>query len=140
MLAAARRILVIIAALFLSAGHVACACASLTATMAPFSVPNGIEAESADSHAHHHAGIEDGGEDAPAPLDSDCSHCKTALLAGDGNAKSAPAPSLQKNFAIVASAVPALAQDIRIGVRAQRLHWAAPPRRTPVSLKIRLRN
>lgn len=140
MLAAARRVIVIVAALFVSAGHVACACASLAAPMSPVSVSNGIRAENADSHAHHHAGTEDAGDDAPAPLDSDCSHCKTALLAGDGSAKSAPAPSLPKNFAIVAASASAVAQDVRIGVRAQRLHWAAPPRRTPVSLKIRLRN
>lgn len=138
MIAAARSVFVIIAALFLSAGHIACACASLSAPMSPSPASSFVETASADAHAHHHAGAESGDENAPA--DADCSHCKTALLAADGIAKSVTAPALQKIFAIVETIAPAPTRDFSVSIRAQRLHWAGPPRSTPVSLKIRLRN
>lgn len=136
MLAAARRLLVIVAALFLSAGHVACAC---VASSAPMSLA--AEAATADGHAHHHPGTKDAGEkNAPGPGHSDCSHCKSVALTGDPDGKSAALPALTKNFAFAVSALPSSPRELSVGVRAQRLHWAAPPRRTPVSLKIRLRN
>lgn len=134
MVAAARRMLVILAALFLSAGHAACACAAVSTSMAPV-----VEAGSAAGHAHHQADV-DGDGKAPAPALPECSHCKSVALAGDGSVKSAALPAFQKNFAIVASTLPSLSRQARVSVRAQRLHWAAPPRGTPVSLKIRLRN
>lgn len=132
MVAAARRILVIVAALFLSAGHVACACAAVSTSLAPV-----VETGNAASHAHHPADV-DG--HAPAPAHPECSHCKAVALAGNGSVKSAAPPALQKNIAVVASTLPSLSREARVSVRAQRLHWAAPPRGTPVSLKIRLRN
>lgn len=137
---AARNLLVMLAALFLSAGHVACACASAAAPLSPFAALEGVEANSGDSHAHHHGRIDDRDEQAPAPVHSDCSHCTSAMLAADGIAKVATTPSLQKNVGFVASAGPEFSRDVRVGIRDQRLRWAAPPRRTPVSLKIRLRN
>lgn len=133
MLAAARRLLVIIAALFVSAGHVACACVSSAAPVAAVA-----DAANVDGHAHNHGDVDGGDEDAP-PL-PDCSHCSAVALAGDMSAKSAALPVLHKSFAIAASALPSLPRDFGAGILKQRLHWAAPPRRTPVSLKIRLRN
>lgn len=140
MVGAARRMLVIIAALFLSAGHVACACASASTPMSRADHAEAEAAESADPHAHHQAGAEDSGKSGPAPAHQDCSHCETVALAGDATAKIGAMPTTIKNVVTSASPVVATAPDVSNGIRVRRLHWAAPPPRSPVDLKIRLRN
>lgn len=140
MVGAARKMLVIIAALFLSAGHVACACASASAPISLAGHAKADVAESADPHAHHQTVAEHSSKGAPAPSHPDCSHCDTAALASDGAAKIAALPALQKTSATATAPILASAPDASNGIRARRLHWAAPPRQSPVSLKIRLRN
>jgi hypothetical protein len=135
-ISAAKQMLLAIAALFLSAGHAACACLSAAQDAAPI-----IQTSMSDAdHAHHHGG-DDVGEtpDPSAPSPGDCGHCETAALAGDGSLATGALPALPKTFAVAASpAVASTPQDV-VGALARRLHWAAPPRRTPVSLKTRLR-
>lgn len=136
MIGAAKQMLLAIAALFLSAGHAACACLSAAQDAAPVVQTSMSNAD----HAHHHGGG-DAGEtpDPSAPSPSDCGHCETVALAGDGSLATGSLPALQKTFALSASpAIASAPQDI-FGALARRLHWAAPPRRTPVSLKTRLR-
>lgn len=128
--------LLAIAALFLSAGHAACACLSAAQEPAPI-----VQASMSDAdHAHHHGGNEVG--DAPdrsAPSPSDCDHCESVALAGDGTLAAGSLPTLQKSFPIAASAAIISTPSDHFGALARRLHWAAPPRRTPVTLKTRLR-
>jgi len=135
-LGAAKQMLLAIAALFLSAGHTACACLSVAQDAAPV-VQSSI---SDSSHAHHHG--DEGVAEPPdhsAPSPSDCGHCETVALAGDGSLATGSLPALQKSFTVAASlAIASTPQDM-FEALARRLHWAAPPRRTPVSLKTRLR-
>ncbi len=140
MIGNARRMLVIIAALFLSAGHIACACASAAAPMTPAKHSDVELGASADPHAHHQAGAEHSSDGAPAPSHADCSHCDTVALASDGAAKIAAQLTFEKSVALAAMPIFAAAPDASNGMRARSLHWAAPPRHSPVSLKIRLRN
>ena len=136
MIGAAKQMLLAIAALFLSAGHAACACLSAAQEAAPF-----VQSSMSDAdHAHHH-GDEGVGEtpDHSAPSPSDCSHCETVALAGDGSLATGSLQALQKSFALAASLAIASTPQDKFGALARRLHWAAAPRRTPVSLKNRLR-
>lgn len=129
--------LLAIAALFLSAGHAACACLSAAQDIAP--IIQTSTTSDAD-HAHHHGGG-DAGEtpDPSAPSPSECGHCETVALAGDGSLATGSLPALQQTFAVAASpAIASTPHDI-FGALARRLHWAAPPRPTPVSLKTWLR-
>ncbi len=137
MFGAAKQVLLAIAALFLSAGHAACACLGAAQDAAPI-----VQASMGDAdHAHHHGGSDVGNaSDYSTPSPSDCGHCESVALAGDGTLAAGSLPALQKSFPIAASPaiVPTLGDNF--GALARRLHWAAPPRRTPVSLKTRLRN
>jgi len=130
--------LLAIAALFLSAGHAACACLSVAQDAAPI-----VQTSMGDAgHAHHHGGG-DGGDAtpvSPAPPSNDCDHCESVALAGDGTYAAGSLPALQKSFPIAASPAIIWTPSDHFGALARRLHWAAPPRRTPVSLKIKLRN
>jgi hypothetical protein len=132
----AKQMLLAIAALFLSAGHAACACLGAAQDAAAI-----IQSSMSDAdHAHHH-GDEGVGEtpDHSSPSPSDCGHCESVALAGDGTLAAGSLPALQKTFALAASpAIASTPQDM-FGAQSRRLHWAAPPRRTPVSLKTRLR-
>jgi hypothetical protein len=133
---AAKQMLLAIAALFLSAGHAACACLSAAQDAPPIVQTSMSDAD----HAHHHGGGEVGGTPDPsAPSPGDCGHCETVALAGAGSLSTGSLPAVQKTFAVAASpAIASTPQDV-VGALARRLHWAAPPRRTPVSLKARLR-
>jgi len=129
--------LLAIAALFLSAGHAACACLSAAQEAAPIVQTSMSDAD----HAHHHGGSDVGDTpDRSAPSPSDCGHCASVALAGDGTLAAGSLPSLQKSFPIAASSAFVSTPADHAGALARQLHWAAPPRRTPVSLKIRLRN
>ena len=136
MIGAAKQMLLAIAALFLSAGHAACACLSAAQDAAPI-----IQTSMSDAgHAHHHGGDDvDETHDPSAPSPSGCGHCATVALAGDGSLATGSLPALQKTVAVAAAPAIASTPQDRVGALARRLHWAASPRRTPVSLKTRLR-
>ena len=128
--------LLAIAALFLSAGHAACAC--LGAAQA---TPAIIQISMNDAgYAHHHgSGDSENTPDHSAPSPSDCGHCDSVALAGDGALATGSLPALQKTLAVSTSPeIISMPRDM-FGALSRRLHWAAPPRRTPVSLKTRLR-
>jgi len=128
--------LLAIAALFLSAGHAACACLGAAQDAAPV-----VQIAMSDAdHTHHHGGGDAGDTpDHSAPSPSDCSHCESVALAGDGSLAAGSLPALQKSFPIAASPAIVSTPGDHVGALARRLHWAAPPRRTPVNLKTRLR-
>jgi hypothetical protein len=132
---AAKQMLLAVAALLLSAGHAACACLSSAQNSAPI-----VQTSMDDAgHAHHHRA----GDDAtisPAPHSNGCDHCESVTLAGDGTSAAGSLPTWQKSYPIAPSpAIVSTPKDV-FGALSRRLHWAASPRRTPVSLKIRLRN
>ena len=133
---AARQMLLAIAALFLSAGHAACACFSAAQEPAPI-----VQASMSDErHAHHHGGSDVGAApDRSAPSPSDCGHCESVALAGDGTLAAGSLPALQKSFPIAAPSAIISTPTDHVGALARRLHWAAPPSVSPVSLKTRLR-
>ncbi|MEK7264889.1 MAG: hypothetical protein AAB227_02215 [Pseudomonadota bacterium] len=128
--------LLAIAALFLSAGHAACACLGAAQNAAPV-----VQSSISDSSHAHHQGDEGvaATPDHSAPSPSNCGHCETIALAGDGSLATGSLPALQKSFAVAASPAIASTPQHYFGALARRIHWAAPPRRTPVSLKTRLR-
>jgi hypothetical protein len=133
---AAKQMLLAIAALFLSAGHAACACLSASHGAAPIIQTSVNVAD----HAHHHDDEVMGATpNHSAPSPSDCGHCSAVALAGDGPLATGSLPTLQKSFAVAASATIASTPTDHVGALARRFHWAAPPRRTPISLKTRLR-
>lgn len=137
MIRAARQMLLVIAALFLSAGHAACACLSAGPDASPT-----VQLSTSDAgHAHHHGSGDDGAAPGGIPVSpGGCDHCESVALASDGTLATGALPALQKSFPIAAAAALVSAPRDHVGALARRLHWAAPPRRTPVTLKIRLQN
>jgi hypothetical protein len=129
-----------LAALVFSAGHVACACLPSSS-----GIPDSQIAEAA-AHSHEAAGAfrhHDHGsapsENSGGPFDDRCDHCQIAQFAGAADAAKLQAPTLAAApFIAILSSVTSTQAPTLFLEAAARLHWAAPPGLSPVSLKIRL--
>lgn len=129
-----------LAALVFSAGHVACTCLPDSS-----GIPDSQIATVA-AHAHdaagavpHHGHGSASGEDSGGPFDDYCDHCQIAQFAAAPDAAKLQAPTLAAApFITILSSVTSTQAPTLFLEAAARLHWAAPPGLSPVSLKIRL--
>jgi hypothetical protein len=128
------------AALVFSAGHVACACLP-----DPSGVPHSqlaadtghVHDAAGDTRHHDHGGAS--GENGDGPIEGACDHCQLAQLAAAPDAAKLQAPTLAAApFITILSSVASPQAPTLYSAAAARLHWAAPPGLSPVSLKIRL--
>ena len=128
------------AALVFSAGHVACAC------LPDFSDASDSQIAEAAAHSHeaagafrHHNHGSASGENGDGPFEGACDHCQLAQAAAAPDAAKLQAPTLAAApFIAILSSVTSTQAPTLFLEAAARLHWAAPPGLSPVSLKIRL--
>lgn len=139
-----KNFVVALAALLFGVGHAACACPQSSAAAA-------VIAESQHGSGHHghaasdkaqHADHTGGGESAPCdPSHNSCEHCQAAQFASAPDAAKLAVPQTAPGvfIAILNAPFTAIGKSPILKATA-RLHWAAPPGPSPVSLKIRLLN
>lgn len=129
-----------LAALVFSTGHVACAC------LPDFPGTPDSQLAAVAAHAHdaagairHHDHGSASGENGDGPFDDRCDHCQLAQVAAAPDAAKLQAPTLAAApFITILSSVTSTQTPTLFLEAAARLHWAAPPGLSPVSLKIRL--
>jgi len=138
-----KNFVVALAALLFGVGHSACACVQNSAAVP---VVAEIQHHGSAGHGHaasgmaHHAD-HDGGAKPCDPSHESCEHCQAAQFASAPDAAKLGAPQAAPGafIAILTAPLTAVANPPVLKATA-RLHWAAPPGLSPVSLKIRLLN